>query len=250
MIKNAVSVSDLICKYENATILNSISFTVPYGSTCAVIGPSGCGKTTLLHAMAGFVRPISGEIRVNNQSIAGFPDDVSMVFQEYALLPWNTVFDNVALGLKLRHFSSFEIQEKTQDVLESLGISAIADYYPSQISGGQKQRTAIARSLVLQPAVLLLDEATSALDAMTREQLQNLLLSIHQKEKTTMVQVTHSIEEAVFLGQQILVLQKGSVFESIQNPIAGAENCRKQRVFYDMCLKVRDSLERGSRHEL
>lgn len=249
MTRNAIFVNKLTCSFEDKLVLNDISFVVPSNSTCVIIGPSGCGKTTLLHTLAGFVKPISGELRMNDVPVTDFPKQTGMILQEYALLPWCTVFDNVAIGLKIAHHNPERIKEKTNQVLRELGILSLGQRYPSQISGGQKQRVAIARSLSLNPEILLLDEATSALDAMTKEQLQDMLLSIHQTKKTTLLQVTHSIEEAVFLGEQIIVMNQGGIHDIIQNPLFGIENSRKKTAFYDMCLMVRGSLESGTQHE-
>lgn len=249
MIKNAIFVNKLTCSFKDNIVLNEISFVVPTNSTCVIIGPSGCGKTTILHALAGFIKPISGELKINDILVTDFPAHTGIILQEYALLPWCTVFDNVALGLKIAHHSPSSIKEKTTHLLKELGILNLSQFYPSQISGGQKQRVAIARSLNLDPEILLLDEATSALDAMTKEQLQDMILSIHQTKKTTLLQVTHSIEEAVFLGEQIIVMNQGGIHEIIQNPFVGIENSRKELTFYDMCLRVRESLESGTRHD-
>lgn len=248
MIRNAIFVNKLTCSFENKIVLTDISFVVPSNSTCVIIGPSGCGKTTILHALAGFIKPVSGELKINDVPVTDFPAHTGIIFQEYALLPWCTVFDNVALGLKLAHHSPTNIKKKTDHLLKELGLSSLAQFYPSQISGGQKQRVAIARSLNLDPEILLLDEATSALDAMTKEQLQNLILAIHQTKKTTLLQVTHSIEEAVFLGEQIIVMNQSGIHEIIHNPLVGSENNRKNLAFYDMCLRVRESLESGTQH--
>lgn len=249
MIKNAIFVNDLTCSFNDKLVLNGISFSVPSNSTCVIIGPSGCGKTTILNALAGFIKPISGELRINDVPVTDFPKQTGMILQEYALLPWCTVFDNVAMGLKITHHNPKRIKEKTNQILKELSILNLGQHYPSQLSGGQKQRVAIARSLNLNPEILLLDEATSALDAMTKEKLQDMLLSIHQTKKTTLLQVTHSIEEAVFLGEQIIVMNQGGIHDIIQNPLFGIENSRKNTAFYDMCLRVRESLESGTRHE-
>jgi len=249
MIKNAIFVNKLTCSFKDKIVLNGISFAVPSNSTCVIIGPSGCGKTTILHTLAGFVKPVSGEIKINDIPVTDFPAHTGIILQEYALLPWFTVFDNVAMGLKITHHSPDSIRKKTNHLLKELGLLNLAQFYPSQISGGQKQRVAIARSLNLDPEILLLDEATSALDAMTKEQLQDMILMIHQTKKTTLLQITHSIEEAVFLGEQIIVMNQSGIHEIIHNPLFGIEHSRKKLAFYDMCLMVRESLESGTQHE-
>ena len=246
MIKNAIFVKKLTCSFDDRIVLDSISFTIPSRSTCVVIGPSGCGKTTLLHTLAGFIQPDSGELSINDIPVITFPKNTGIILQDYALFPWCTVFDNVAMGLKVSHQTPEIIKKKTTKLLKELNLLDIAHYYPTQISGGQKQRVAIARSLNLEPELLLLDEATSALDAMTKEHLQDMILAIHQIKHTTLFQVTHSIEEAVFLGEQIIVMNKGGIHDIIQNPLVGIEDIRKKTVFYDMCLNVRESLERGT----
>ncbi|WP_088825371.1 ABC transporter ATP-binding protein [Listeria goaensis] len=239
---NAIQVKNVTCKYQETIALNKISLEVPEKSTCAIIGPSGCGKTTLLHAMAGFVAPTEGEIRFFGEQKIGFPDETGIILQDYALFPWKTVFENIALGLKIKKQSKAEINDRTQTLLAELGLEACQNKYPQELSGGQKQRTAIGRSLALNPKILLLDEATSALDAMTKESLQNRLLEIQQKRATTMVQVTHSIEEAVFLGQKIIVMGTGNIKQEIANPFFGQSELRMRKEFYDMCRTIRSAL--------
>ncbi len=240
---NAIQVKNVTCKYQETVALDDVSLDVPEKSTCAIIGPSGCGKTTLLHAMAGFITPVDGEIHFFGEQKNRFPDETGIILQDYALFPWKTVFENIALGLKIKKQSKTDIYDRTQTLLAELDLEALQNKYPRELSGGQKQRTAIGRSLALNPKILLLDEATSALDAMTKESLQNRLLEIQQKRATTMVQVTHSIEEAVFLGRKIIIMQAGKIKQEITNPFFGQSELRMRKEFYDMCRTIRSALE-------
>lgn len=212
--------------------LMGINLQVPSHSSCAIIGPSGCGKTTLLYALAGFIKPQAGHISIFGETLDAFPKEAGIILQDYALFPWKTVFDNVFLGLKLQGKTRKGAEEHVAHLLQKLGIYELRSKYPHELSGGEKQRTAIARSLILDPKILLLDEATSALDEMTKEELQNLLLEIQIERRTTIVQVTHSIPEAVFLGQKIVIMQQGKIQKILENPIFGDLYLRNQPEFF------------------
>jgi NitT/TauT family transport system ATP-binding protein len=206
----------------------------------AVVGPSGCGKTTLLSLIAGLLPPTQGELRVDGKPVAARRAGTALIMQEYGLLPWKTVRQNVALGLQIRGQS----QEPAEQALAEVGLADLGRRWPHQLSGGQRQRVAIARSLALQPDLLLMDEPFSALDALTREEMQELLLSIWQRRKTSMVLVTHSISEAVYLGQQILVLsaRPGQPVALVRNQFVGD---RRSAGVLDQTNAVRDALEKG-----
>ncbi|WP_239257100.1 ABC transporter ATP-binding protein [Listeria ilorinensis] len=244
----AIHIQDITIEYEDKTVLKDLSLVVPGGTSCSIIGPSGCGKTTLLNTLAAFIKPVHGMVFYDDLPLVHYPEDTAIIFQDYSLFPWKTVYENVALGLKLKKYTPRKQHDKTIQILERLQISDIQHRYPHQISGGQKQRTAIGRSLALEPSVLLLDEVTAALDAMTKEALQDTLVEIATSKEHTMIQVTHSIEEAILLGQKIIIMQTGRIATEIVNPLFGQKNLRTSSAFYEMCVQVRQLLEEG-RHQ-
>ncbi|HYW88776.1 MAG TPA: ABC transporter ATP-binding protein [Chloroflexota bacterium] len=177
----------------------------PNESLC-VVGPSGCGKTTLLRCLAGLIQPTEGNVYLDGQPVKKPSPNVVMVFQHFGLFPWKTVFDNVAYGLKLRGTPKAKWAELVRPHLELVGLGACEDLYPYQLSGGMQQRAGLARALVLNPAVLLMDEPFGSLDAQTRELLQEELARILEREQRTLVFITHSIDEAIVLGDRIVVM--------------------------------------------
>ena len=186
--------------------LEDVSFEVCSGEFFCVVGASGCGKSTLVSAIAGFVPPKAGRVEVDGEAIRGPGPDRGVVFQEYALLPWRTVIDNVALGLKFRGVGRDERRRQAAEYLKLTGLEQAAEKYPHELSGGMKQRTAVARTLVMSPKVMLMDEPFAAVDAQTRVVLQQELLRICAAQKMTVLFVTHSVEEAVFLADRVMVL--------------------------------------------
>lgn len=207
---------------EQATqILDNVNLSLGKGKIGVLIGPSGCGKSTLLSVIAGLNQSYQGQVLIDGRPPAQC-QDTALILQDYGLLPWKTVWENVTLGLQIRKFPKGEIKEKAKSILDKLGLYGLIHRYPAQLSGGQRQRIAIARSLVLEPKLLLMDEPFSSLDALTREEMQQLLLEIWQETKLTILLVTHNIEEAVFLGQEIMVMTKlpGTVKEKVENNLA------------------------------
>jgi NitT/TauT family transport system ATP-binding protein len=188
-------------------ILADISLDIRRGELLTIVGPSGVGKTTLIRVLGGLAPCTSGSVRINGQEIAGPPHGVVIVFQDYshALLQWRTVFRNVALGLEGRVAAS-ELRERVVGALRLVGLEKNADDYPWQLSGGMQQRVQIARALAVRPSVLLMDEPFGALDAMTRALLQDELMRVRQETGCSVVFVTHDIDEAVYLGDRIAVL--------------------------------------------
>lgn len=190
-------------------VLDSISFTIEYNSFNTIVGPSGCGKSTLLQIMAGLIPASSGTVRLEGTAYDAPPGDVIYLFQQYtrSLMPWLTVFDNVAFGLRAHaDLGAKEIVERTKENIETVGLGGFENYFPRQISGGMQQRVAIARALACRPRVILMDEPFSSVDALTRSALQDQLLRLWDELDLTVVFVTHDIEEAVYLGQQVRVL--------------------------------------------
>jgi NitT/TauT family transport system ATP-binding protein len=234
---------------QGTPVFEEMEWEVSKGETWAVIGPSGCGKSTLLYLIAGLKNPLSGRITVNGEPVPRKKNrgKTGLVLQDYGLLPWRTVRENAELGLQIRRFYGQESRKPLFAVdywLERLGIAGLADQYPSQLSGGQRQRTAIARTLAVEPDVLLLDEPFSALDALTREDLQGLLLSIQMETGLTTLLVTHNIEEAVALGRSILVLTgpPNRAVRVIENPQAGEPGFRRSEIFFRKTTELREAL--------
>ena len=188
-------------------VFRGVDLQVGEREVVAIIGPSGCGKTTLLRCIDGLLPLSAGEIRVEGQAVTGPREGVAMVFQHFGLFPWKTVFQNVAYGLKVAGASKAEIEEKTPRYIQLVGLGGFEGYYPYQISGGMQQRCGLARALAIEPRVLLMDEPFGAVDAQTREILQFELLRIWELRPTTMVFVTHSIDEAVLMGDRVVILK-------------------------------------------
>jgi NitT/TauT family transport system ATP-binding protein len=204
-------------KKEKLLVLDDFNLAVREGEFLSVLGPSGCGKSTFLNILAGLDTYDSGEILVDSQPVSERSFNRGMVFQGYALFPWRTVLENVAIGLEIRKIDKKARQEIAQRYLAMVGLSAFANRYPHQLSGGMRQRVAIARVLAYQPDILLMDEPFAALDAQTRETLQLELIKIWEADKKTIVFITHSIDEAVLLSDRIAVMtaRPGKVKEII-----------------------------------
>jgi len=238
-----IQVSNLKFTYlEGVKVLNDVSFSVKKGESCAIIGPSGCGKTTLLYLIAGLLNPQGGEIRVNG--ISAIRGNIPMILQDYGLFPWKTAWENVAMGLILKHVPPQKIKLRLDPILEELGLSPFTSFYPSQLSGGQRQRVAIARVLAMNPSLILMDEPFSSLDAMTREHLQMLLAKIWKTYHITFIIVTHSIEEATFLGKKVLVLSErpARIEAVVESAHAGDPAFRSSREFFDTSSNLRKIL--------
>jgi NitT/TauT family transport system ATP-binding protein len=188
------------------TALDDVSLDIAGGTFLSLVGPSGSGKSTLLDLLGGLTTPTSGEIRINGEPVRGPGLDRGVVFQQYALFPWRTARANVEFGLEGGSLGKRQRAERAREYLTLVGLSGFEDRYPHELSGGMKQRVAIARSLAYDPAVLLMDEPFAALDAQTREQLQDELLRIWRRTGKTIVFITHGIDEAVYLGQRVAVL--------------------------------------------
>jgi len=188
--------------------LAEMSIDVPEGQFVSILGPSGCGKSTLLYIVGGFVKPSSGEVRSRGRVVEGPGPDRGPVFQEFALFPWKTVLGNVAYGLIQQGRPRREAEARARELIARVKLSGYEGFYPKELSGGMKQRVAIARTLAYEPATLLMDEPFGALDAHTRTTLQNELLSLWERDRKTVLFVTHSVEEAVFLSDRVVVLSR------------------------------------------
>ncbi|MFP4661313.1 MAG: ABC transporter ATP-binding protein [Halanaerobiales bacterium] len=244
-----IEVDNLSVSYDSdqgqrEVAIKDINLRIEKNSTCAIIGPSGCGKTTLIYALAGLLEKDTGTITIFGKEQEGIRKETGLILQNYGLLPWKTVAQNVALGLKVRGESPELINSVVDDLLLKLDVMEYKDKYPSQLSGGQRQRVAIGRALSISPDLLLMDEPSSALDAITKEKLQNLVLNIYQDNPLTVIAVTHNIAEAVFLGQKIIVMKKSGIKHILDNPHFGDESLREKMDFYEVCLEVRKWLEK------
>ena len=254
-----IDINNLTFAYGgSSSIFEGFNFRVNRGEAWAVIGPSGCGKTTLLYLLAGLRRPTAGEILIAGTPIVRPRPQTGLVLQDHGLLPWATVRENALLGLRIRRFygpdgrhapagkkiDKASAEKRVDYWLDRLGINALRDKYPLQLSRGQRQRTAIARTMALSPDLLLMDEPFSALDAAIREDLQKVMIGFHNESDLTSVIVTHDIEEAVFVGENIFVLRGTSNRRPriIVNDMAGREDYRNQPGFYDLCEDLRGLL--------
>jgi ABC-type nitrate/sulfonate/bicarbonate transport system ATPase subunit len=236
-------------------VFADFSWQAGRGEAWAVIGPSGCGKSTLLSLLAGLRFPNTGRVLVDGQVLTRPRPHTGLIIQEYGLLPWATIRQNAELGQRIRDFygpDGTHAPRSPQVVgagaaawLERLGLSGLEDQYPGQVSGGQRQRTAIARTLALQPDLLLMDEPFSSLDAPTRESLQALTLELWVEQQLTLVIVTHAIEEAAMLGRKILVLgpPPNRFPRVVENPGAGRPGYRESQEYPALCRELRLHLE-------
>jgi NitT/TauT family transport system ATP-binding protein len=222
-----------------------VDLSLEQGESCAIIGPTGCGKTTILFLLAGLLFPTSGSVSVGGSPLSGVRRDTSLILQQHGLFPWKNAAGNASLGLTIRKTEKKERARLTRALMERMDIWDIRLSYPAQLSGGQRQRVAIARSLVTDPDLLLMDEPFSALDALTRESLQDLLLELWTEKRFTFVLVTHSIEEAAFLGRRIAVLspRPGRLVTILDNPLMGRADYRLSESFHDMCSDIRKTME-------
>ena len=228
--------------------LTDINLSIASGEFVSLIGPSGCGKSTLLRLIANLIEPTSGELVVNNKSAkqARLDQDYGMAFQQSGLFEWRTVAKNIELPLELKGWDKAKRHERALEMLELVKLSDFANHYPWQLSGGMQQRVAIARALAVHPSLLLMDEPFGALDEMTREHMQRELLSICRASGTTVVFVTHSIPEAVYLSNRVVVMspRPGRVTEIVDVSIEGERNdaTRDNSAFFKGITAVREAL--------
>ena len=202
--------------------LEEISLKIRDGQFVSVVGPSGCGKTTLLNLIAGFEQPTSGRVLVDGRPVERPGPDRGVVFQEPGLLPWLSTRDNIAIGMRIQGRGKAEIDKRVDGLLQAMGLSPFRNRYPFELSGGMRQRAAIARALALDPRVLLMDEPFGALDAMTREIMQELLLRVWEEEQKTVLFVTHDLEEAILLSDVLCIMtaRPGELKREMPIPLA------------------------------
>jgi NitT/TauT family transport system ATP-binding protein len=202
-----IEIDGLAKQFGALRVFQDIELTIGERESVSIVGPSGCGKTTLLRCIDGLVRPDEGEIRIACRPVTAPPRGVAVVFQHFGLFPWKTVYENVAYGLRLAGAPKAQIREKVPRFIQLVGLEGFEKAYPYQLSGGMQQRTGLARALAVEPDVLLMDEPFASIDAQTREILQFELLRIWESRPTSMVFVTHSIDEAVLMGDRVVVLR-------------------------------------------
>ncbi len=229
-----ISIKDLSVKYKEEIAIDNLNLYLEGGKSYAIIGKSGCGKTTLLYTMAGLISNYEGKLEMEGET--------SLILQNLGLFNWFTVYKNIYLGLNKSNLSKVDKEKRVNNIIEKLELNDVKYKYPKELSGGQKQRVAIARTIIKDPEILLLDEATSALDSINKEKIQELLLEIKRENNITMVLVTHNIEEAVFLGEEIIVMKDGKIHSIIKNQYFGDTYIRTKTEYIEICNKVRGKL--------
>jgi NitT/TauT family transport system ATP-binding protein len=261
--KSKITVRNVVKSFHAADgktvdALQNISFEVQdafsregrdIGEFRVLLGPSGCGKSTLLRLIAGLDRPDAGEILVNDQPVHGAGKDRGMVFQKYTSFPWLTVTDNIAYGLKINGVSKEKSKETVAQLIQAVGLSGFENAYPETLSGGMQQRVAIARTLAVRPAVILMDEPFGALDAQTRGEMQQLLLRIWDETASTILFVTHDVEEAIYLADRIFIMSAhpGTIVEDLQVPFERPRNLELKQLneFHELQSYVLGRLRRA-----
>ncbi|MGY3765483.1 ABC transporter ATP-binding protein [Vagococcus vulneris] len=241
-----LEIQRLTAVYEEKEILRNINISVKEDEVVALIGPSGTGKSTLLNCITGLHTPVDGIVKLGGKKLSPKNAKISWIPQHYGLLPWETVYKNIIMGLKIKKIP-FE-RKNVMNLIDRMGLMDLLDKFPSQLSGGQQQRVSIARSMVMSPDVFLLDEPFSALDAMTREAMQCLFLEQWQIHRAPTIVITHDVEEAVFLGSRIVLLSgtPGEITEDISNELFqfSIDERRQTTEFYTMTQQVREALGR------
>lgn len=244
----AVEVRSICKNYGDVEALRMIDLDFPRGKLTTLLGPSGCGKTTLLKIIAGLVEPSSGEVRVNGKVITGPGPERAFVFQDFALMPWATAMRNVAFGLELKGMGKAERQSIARHYIAEVGLTGFEDKYPHELSGGMRQRVGLARAFAVDAEVLLLDEPFSAVDEQNRRKFQEDLLQLVAKERKTFIFVTHSIEEAVYVSDRIVLLSRrpsrvAQVIEPKIDRTASPDAIRRDQGYLDTVEEIWQGLK-------
>jgi len=241
-----ISVQELSVAYgENQQLtpaLDKVTIDIASGQIYTFIGPSGCGKSTFLYILAGILKEFQGSVTIDGKPVDPHKQRIGLILQNYGLLPWKNVHQNAMLGAKIKAQPADDLYVRF--IFQQLGIEDLLGRYPKELSGGQQQRVAIARAFILKPDLLLMDEPFSALDAITREEIQDLFLKIWKQHQVTTVFITHSVDEALYLGSKIVVFSPapGKIIEVIDNPCFQLENLRARDEYYRMSKQLRKML--------
>ena len=240
-----LTLRSLSLSYGQTAALDNINLSIGSGEIYSILGPSGCGKTTLLNILAGNLSHYTGQATLNGCGINHREKTIGLISQEYGLLPWRTAYKNIILPLKIKKLDVASYTDKINYVMEKLDIAELKNRYPISLSGGQKQRLAIAGAFIMNLDLLLMDEPFSALDQVTREATQELFFHIWKDTRPTAVFVTHSIEEAVFLGQKVVVFSKapGHIVKIIDNPTFGQSDVRVSGEYLNICRDIRATIK-------
>ncbi|MFO7152074.1 MAG: ABC transporter ATP-binding protein [Bacillota bacterium] len=241
-----IKVRNLVVYYGKFKALSGINLDVKKGGIIALIGPSGCGKTTLLYVLGGIVAKYEGEVLIDGAPVDPKKQRIGLVLQDYGLLPWKRVWENALLGLKVKKkVIGKEDKEYAEYVLARVGLSDFLKRYPGELSGGQRQRVAIARAFIMKPDILLMDEPFSALDAITREEMQDLFIDVWKGSSVSTVFVTHSTEEAMFVGEKIAVMTgpPGRIVEIVDNPFFSRREIEDSDLYFSMKLKLKELIK-------
>jgi len=240
--------------FGELNVLADVDFSIPAGAFVSVLGPSGCGKTTLMRAIGGLTGVDAGEIVVGGRRVDGPPPEAAIVFQQFGLMPWKTICDNVAFGLTARGAGKQELEERVRHYIDLVHLTGFENSYPYQVSGGMQQRAGLARALAVEPQLLLMDEPFASVDAMTREVLHDELLGIWERDRRTVVFITHSIDEAIVLSDEIFVMSRSPATVVAQIPVDIPRPRRERTVrglpqFAELREQCWDLLERGGAEE-
>lgn len=237
-----IKIKDLSVEYkgnkEQVLALDKLSVDIDTGDIYTFIGPSGCGKSTLLSVLSGIQESYTGSVLIDKIAVNPKIHRIGLVLQNYGLLPWKTIEENALMGLKIKRE---KIDGYEHYILEKLGLTSLLKRYPKELSGGQKQRVAIARAFILKPDILLMDEPFSALDAISREEMQELFIETWKENKVTTVFITHSVDEAIYLGRKIAVFSSspGRIIKVIENKAFGLESLRETYEYYNTSKEIR-----------
>lgn len=242
-----IDIQDLSVKYrgknQDILALDRLNVHINRGEIYSFIGPSGCGKSTLLHVLSGIQKEYSGRVAIDGRPVNPKKQRIGLVLQNYGLLAWKNVYKNVMLGTKIKDGKKI-LDDYSRYILQQLGIDSFLTRYPKELSGGQQQRVAIARAFILKPDLLLMDEPFSALDAITREEMQELFLNIWKQYKVTTVFITHSVDEALYLGSKIVVFSSapGRILRILDNPCFQRDNISYREQYFEMASILRNML--------
>lgn len=242
--KVKVKVTNLTKKFGDLLVLDNISFDVMKGEFLCIVGPTGCGKTTFLNSLTKLYDITAGEILIDNEPVDLMRHNIAYIFQEYSTMPWLKVEDNIKYGLKVKKLSKEEIQKRTDEVIEMVGLEEYRDYYPRQLSASMLQRVVIARAFAVQPELLIMDEPYGQLDIELRFKLEDELLKLWEKTGTTVIFITHNIEEAVYLGERVLVLtnKPTHIKEEIENNLPMPRDIASDK-FIEMRNKITELIK-------